>query len=392
MSSEAGAATMKRGNRLFWLDNLRTFMIFLVIMMHAGIVYESSGINEFISWIVVDPSTNDVSGIMSFIVFDIFIMATLFLVAGFVTPRSVDRKQGWSFVVSRLKRLILPWLFAVLVLIPLYKVIYLYARGLPQENLSTYFHFSSPSLTGQNWLWFLPLLFVFNVVYFLLAKLNISLSSISFRLGVASAFVIILIYSIAMDVFGLRGWTLTALIDFQNERLLVYFVIYLLGALAFHQSVFAEKPKTKGLYLGVLLTVWIPVLAFTVLSLAPLLNPGSFFFSASIDRFILWLSFTLSLLGLIYLMVETFWRYVDRTGRIWNELNKNSYGVYIIHMIVLGVIALPIVNIAMPSLLKYLTLTVLTFLISNLIISLYRRAVDWIRKGVGQPTAVPETR
>jgi fucose 4-O-acetylase-like acetyltransferase len=361
-------------------------------MMHAGIVYESSGINEFISWIVVDPSTNDVSGIMSFIVFDIFIMATLFLVAGFVTPRSVDRKQGWSFVVSRLKRLILPWLFAVLVLIPLYKVIYLYARGLPQENLSTYFHFSSPSLTGQNWLWFLPLLFVFNVVYFLLAKLNISLSSISFRSGVAIAFVIILTYSIAVDVFGLRGWTLTALIDFQNERLLVYFVIYLLGALAFHQNVFAEQPKTKGLYLGVLLTVWIPVLAFTVLSLAPLLNPGSFFFSASIDRFILWLSFTLSLLCLIYLLVETFWRYVDRTGRIWNELNKNSYGVYIIHMIVLGVIALPIVNIAMLSLLKYLTLTVLTFLISNLIISLYRRAVDWIRKGAGQPTAVPETR
>ena len=250
MSSEAGAATMKRGNRLFRLDNLRTFMIFLVIMMHAGIVYESSGINEFISWIVVDPSTNDVSGIMSFIVFDIFIMATLFLVAGFVSPRSVDGKQGWSFVVSRLKRLVLPWLIAVLVLIPLYKVIYLYARGLPQGNLSTYFHFSSPSLTGQNWLWFLPLLFVFNIVYFLLSKLNISLSSISFRIGVAIAFVIILIYSIAMDVYGLRGWTLTTLIDFQNERLLVYFVIYLLGALAFRQNAFAEKPKTKDFTLG----------------------------------------------------------------------------------------------------------------------------------------------
>ena len=137
--------------------------------------------------------------------------------------------------------------------------------------------------------------------------------------------------------------------------------------------------------------MWIPVLAYTVLILAPLLDPGSFFFSASIDRFILWLSFALSLLALIYLMVETFGRYVDRTGSIWNELNKNSYGVYIIHMIVLGVIALPMVNIAMPSLLKYLTLTVLTFLVSNLIISLYRKSVDWIRKGVSQPTAVPET-
>ena len=56
----------------------------------------------------------------------------------------------------------------------------------------------------------------------------------------------------------------------------------------------------------------------------------------------------------MYVMVETFWRYFDKTGRIWSELNRNSYGVYIIHVIVIGVIALPLLNSAMPSLLKYL--------------------------------------
>jgi peptidoglycan/LPS O-acetylase OafA/YrhL len=392
MTDKVEVSTMNKGNRIYWLDNLRTFMILLVILLHAGIVYESSGISAFISWIVVDPSTNDLSGILSFIILDIFVMATLFIVAGFFTPASVERKEGWSFITSRFKRLILPWSVAVLVLIPLYKVIFLYSRGLPQESWTTYFHFSSGDLTGQNWLWFLPVLFLFNVVYFLLARLNISLRNMSFKLAILVALLISFVFSISMDIFGLRGWTKTLLIDFQNERLLIYFLVFLLGALAFRRNIFGEKPQSKKLYIVAILTVWIPITVYMILILYPLLSPGNFLVSARIDQLLLWSSFTLSLLGLIYLMVETFWRYVDKTGRIWNELNKNSYGVYIIHMIVLGVIAMLLLNSAMPSLLKYLTLTVSTFLVSNLIISLYRRAVDLIRKGIRQPEVVPESR
>ena len=35
---------MNNENRLYYLDNLRTFLIFLVVLVHAGVVYESSGI------------------------------------------------------------------------------------------------------------------------------------------------------------------------------------------------------------------------------------------------------------------------------------------------------------------------------------------------------------
>jgi surface polysaccharide O-acyltransferase-like enzyme len=78
---------------------------------------------------------------------------------------------------------------------------------------------------------------------------------------------------------------------------------------------------------------------------------------------------------MLYLLIQSFWRYLDRTGRIWSELNKNSFYVYIIHVIVLGVIALLLLNLALPALLKYLILAVSTILASNLIVSLYRRAV-----------------
>lgn len=369
-----------RSKRIYWLDNLRTVMIFLVILLHAGLVYESSGINEYIAWIVVDPSTNDISGILSFVFLDIFVMATLFYVAGYFTPLSLDRKDGWEFVKARFIRLIVPWFIAVLALIPLYKVIYYYSRNLPQQSWTTYFHFSSGPLQGQNWLWFLPILFTFNIAYFLLAKLKINLSGISYRLAILIALVISFLFSVGMDFFGLMGWTETVFFDFQNERLLIYFLVFLLGALAFRQNSFEGKPKGKALYILAIFAVWVPVLVYTIFSLAPLLSPGNNIFSAEIDKLLKWFSFTLSLLILIYLMVQTFWRYVDKAGRVWSELNKNSYGVYIIHVIVLGVIAVLLLNSGMPSLLKYLTLTVSTFLVCNLIVSLYRRAVTLIKK------------
>ena len=37
-----------KGNRIYWLDNLRTFMIFLVVLLHVGIVYENSLLSGFI--------------------------------------------------------------------------------------------------------------------------------------------------------------------------------------------------------------------------------------------------------------------------------------------------------------------------------------------------------
>ena len=49
--------------RLYFLDNLRTFLIFLVVLYHAGVVYESSGLTASF-WIVDDPSTSNLPGLL----------------------------------------------------------------------------------------------------------------------------------------------------------------------------------------------------------------------------------------------------------------------------------------------------------------------------------------
>ena len=211
-------------NRVYWLDNLRTFAVFLVVLLHAGLVYESSGITAFF-WIVDDPATNDLSGIVN-LVLDIFVMSTIFFIAGFFTPPSLARKTPWAFLRSKFKRLYVPWIVAVLTLIPLYKVIFLYSRGLPQEHWTTYFHWTN-GIWNQNWLWFLPVLFLFDLLYVLLSRIHIDVSSMTVGSAVGATFALGFLYTLSIDLLGLQGWTKTFLFDFQNERILIYFMVFM---------------------------------------------------------------------------------------------------------------------------------------------------------------------
>jgi fucose 4-O-acetylase-like acetyltransferase len=360
-----------KDNRIYWLDNLRTFMIFLVVLCHAGGVYEGSG-GWALFWIVDDPSTNHLSDIINLIL-DIIMIPTIFFVSGFLAPLSLENKKGWVFLKSKFKRIMIPWTVAVLTLIPLYKVIFLYSRNLPQESWTTYFHWSA--IWSQNWLWFLPVLFLFNLLYLLLSRVNCLPEKISMKYAIAAIFFIGFVNSFCMDIFGLRGWTKIGLLDFQNERLLIYFMIFLLGSLCYKLKIFASRPKDKKLYILANSVAWIPINIYIFFLLVPFIKPGSFIISPAADRLIVWLAFHLSLLCLLYLSIETFRRYLDTPRKIWNELNRNSYYVYIIHVIVIGLIALGLLNLAIPSLLKHLILTVSTYAACNLIIYSCRKAI-----------------
>jgi len=358
------------------MDNLRTIIIFLVLLYHIGGVYEAAGMWASF-WIVDDPATITWVGILN-IVFDIFVMPTLFFISGYLVPASLQNRTGWEFLKGKFKRLMVPWIIAVFTLIPLYKVIFLYSRNLPQEHWTTYFHITNPN--SQNWLWFLPVLFTFSILYLIFTKANIKIPNISLKGAVIGTFLVAFVYSFFIGgILGFRSWTLTPLIDFENERLLVNFMIFLLGALSFRQQVFASKPQSKTLYIVVSSIAWIPITVHIFTRLFPFFYPEGFSITP-LYRLIWWLSFNLSLLCLLYLMIETFWRYIDKTGRTWNELNKNSYGVYIIHVIVIGVFGTLLLNLNLPALVKYLLLVVLTYLVSNLIVSFYRKAKTGIKK------------
>lgn len=122
--------------RIYFLDHLRTFMILLVVLTHAGMTYEA-GFDNF--WIVSDPTKlNSIALVRLYL--DLFVMFTIFFISGYFAPASLSHKTSWQFILSKFHRIFIPWIVAVFLLIPAYKIIYLYSRGLPQEPWFTYFH------------------------------------------------------------------------------------------------------------------------------------------------------------------------------------------------------------------------------------------------------------
>jgi len=100
-------ASPKPRTRLFHIDNLRIYLTLLVIVHHAAIAYGGSG-----SWPVRDPSVDAISPI--FLVFfmainQTYFMSAFFLLAGYFTPRSLERKGSRRFLIDRLIRLGIPY-------------------------------------------------------------------------------------------------------------------------------------------------------------------------------------------------------------------------------------------------------------------------------------------
>ena len=75
---------------------------------------------------------------------------------------------------------------------------------------------------------------------------------------------------------------------------------------------------------------------------------------------------------MMYIMIDSFRRYATGSGRFWDILNRNSYGVYIVHVILIGVFATFLMKLGLPVYVKYPLLILLTYSASNLLVSGYR--------------------
>ncbi|HZW02954.1 MAG TPA: acyltransferase family protein, partial [Anaerolineaceae bacterium] len=96
----------RSGVRLNYLDTLRVILISLVIALHAAITYGALG-----DWTYVDPAQDEITSILLTLVtgtVQAFSMGLYFLISGYFTPRSYDRKGVFSFWKDRLLRLGIP--------------------------------------------------------------------------------------------------------------------------------------------------------------------------------------------------------------------------------------------------------------------------------------------
>jgi glucan biosynthesis protein C len=116
-------AATKPTSRLFFIDNLRTGLITIVVLHHVALVYGAGHPFYYVEPPLTDP--------LAFLVLLVFIlvnqswfMGAFFLISGYFTPGSFDRKGLGSFIKDRLLRLGIPLILFYFVLSPLSSIGY----------------------------------------------------------------------------------------------------------------------------------------------------------------------------------------------------------------------------------------------------------------------------
>ena len=157
-------ATTGRASRLFFIDNLRTGLAVLVVLHHVALVYGAGA-----PFYYVEPPLTDPLAFVTLLVFVLvnqaWFMGAFFLLAGYFTPGSFDRKGPGSFLWDRLLRLGIPLVLFYFVLNPISGLgVYLMPTVLTGITTSPTWQVY-PELLGMGPMWFVAMLLIFSFGY-----------------------------------------------------------------------------------------------------------------------------------------------------------------------------------------------------------------------------------
>ena len=376
------AATVSQGKRLLFVDNLRILLICGVLVDHLAVTYGSVG-----SWMYRDPAAPDLfTGVLLTTLNGILMacgMGLFFLLAGYFTPRSYDRKGGAAFVRDRIIRLGIPWLVYALLIQPL--VVYI-AQSLPGSFWSFYpIYLHRVDRIADGVIWFVELLLFFSLVYAAWRWLTRHRTQTTARMGKLPGYLAIFgfIFALGLVTFVVRLWWSAG---FQPGPFTVplgylpqYISLYVLGIVASRRNWFFKlTPRMARVWSLIVLIV---TLIFASLVTLPMLQrtSGPQQTNLPIAGGFQWLSLCYALwesfvvvglgIGLIVLFRERW----NHQGRLAKELAADVYTVYLIHPLVLVGFAYAFSVVALYPLLKWGMAVLITIPLCFLISSGIRR-------------------
>ena len=156
--------TLKRGSRLYYLDNLRFSLTMLVICHHVNAAYGSIGgwgyIEREPSGVVAEVLATAFAAITQ-----AFFMSSFFLISAYFSAPEFDRKGPWKFLWRRLIRLGIPLVVYYYVLSLLLRYMTLCFKGRMDEGFIEFFTSNFGVYTSPGPLWFACTLLIFEGVY-----------------------------------------------------------------------------------------------------------------------------------------------------------------------------------------------------------------------------------
>ena len=354
--------------RLFFLDNLKSFVVNLMIVFHIGLCYI---VMPLPWWYVLDPTPS--VGFNYFIMItDMIIMPIMFYISGYFCIRALSKKAGKKFWGPKWTRIGLPWLIGILIIAPLTSFIMPYSRGLCNDLMTslTRYYWFNPATGGageffnQVPFWYLGMLLLLYAAAYFIVKVCPSYaqqkapSSPRFwfflLIGIFTFINCMVIDMITGDEYL---WVnIGYVLKIQVSRVLLYILYFFLGIYAWHHHWFED-----GCYVpsAVKWTPWLIVSAIFldwsfIHSPAYVSSPLEFLTYISLGHAMLLTTAVFGLLGIFY-------RFCNFTNNILGTLASTSYTMYFCHTIFIFWPSLYMMNMDMHAFYKWLIACIITW-------------------------------
>jgi glucans biosynthesis protein C len=372
-----------RTGRFAYLDNLRSFVIFLVVVMHSNVTYSGYG-----GWYYKEANSDSLD-FASRIIFGLYgsftqawFMGILFFLAAFFAARSLAKRGPAAFVKERLFRLGVPLLIYMFVIDPFigyFIMNYGNVRGRYGAGQAYLGYLSSFSWVGSTGpLWFVEALLIFSLPYAAWRALRPAMKARADPPKTLTIVLVILAAGSAAFCIRLFMPIGTSVANLQLCYFASYIALFLLGLHAGEKGWLEIYPEKAGLrWFTIVLAAGLPLWAVIMSEAARgkmLINGGLNWQSLA---YAFWESFVA--IGFSVGLIAFFRKFFNSENGFTRLLAANSFGIYMFHAPILISISLLLKDWAAPLLLKHATVAPLAFAATLALSFLILRRIPGLR-------------
>jgi surface polysaccharide O-acyltransferase-like enzyme len=365
-------------NRLAWIDNLRVLTIILVVILHTAVTYSGLG-----GWYYEEETELDMLSMILFAFFQTFtqayFMSLLFMVSGYFTRRSLEKKGTANFLGGRLRRLGIPLLIYVFIIHALTVKLAYPDLDIYEWYLNGLKNFYFLSWTGP--LWFVEALLIFTFLYVLIGKLvSVNIEKLQVTIRYPGVFGLILLITAVAFLFRLVYPIGTDFYNLQFSFFSAYIFMFIAGILAYQAGVFDKITYEDGkrwlfISLGVGIPLWALIIVFGGALEDNMQMLGGWNWPALF--YALWESFFC--VTFIIALLGIFKHKVNISNRFQQFLSDQAFGVFVFHAPVLVGLSMMLNTWEIYPLLKFFIVFPMA-LIASFFVSWLMRRIPLLRK------------
>ena len=357
--------------RKHWIDNLRWVTVLLVLFYHVIYFYNNKGVFGGIGGFGDGPQYQDV---VMYILYPFF-MPLLFILAGISARYALDKYPAKDWFRARTRKLLVPSTIGLFV----FHWMVGYFNTAVAQNTSVFdgipgvAKYALMAISGTGPLWFIQVLWLLSLVLLLVRKLdkNDRFWTWGGKANIVWIILLGVLYWLGSQtlVKNPRPESADGLLNLYKP--LFYMIPFLLGYFLFSHDEVQER-------LG---KVWIPLLGCAVVAGGILIgttfgqdNTSPQYLGTPLNNLYGWM--------MCLAMMAWFKVRFDRTGPFAAYMTKSSFGLYIVHSLVVASLGYMMkMYTQLPPWAMYIILTVAVFTLSPLLYEILKR-IPFVRWAV----------